>query len=42
VQFLRSVAVDQGTNPDKFVRVLAPTGTAAFNVKGMTLHGEAH
>lgn len=39
VKHLRALATEQGLGPDKFVQVAAPTGTAALNVKGRTLHG---
>lgn len=38
VKYLREVAVARGEDPDKFVVVAAPTGTAALGVHGCTLH----
>ena len=41
VKYLRGLAEQHGLDPHKFVRVAAPTGTAALGVHGMTLHSLA-
>ena len=43
-RFLASVDLPEDIDPDKFVRVAAPTGSAAFNLRfnATTVHGLIH